>query len=47
MRDFIKDLVLVPENIFKLIRRDIKEPIRKFLTKMTEAELWLDALKKL
>ena len=39
IKDFIKDLVLVPENIFKLIRRDIKEPVGKFLTKMMEAEL--------
>ena len=39
IKDFIKDLVLVPENIFKLIRRDIKDPIGKFLTKMMEVEL--------
>ena len=39
IKDFIKDLVLVPENIFKLIKRDITDPIGKFLTKMMEAEL--------
>ena len=39
IKDFIKNLILAPENIFKLIRRDIKEPVGKFLTKMREAKL--------
>ena len=39
IKDFIKNLILVSENIFRLFRRNIKDPIGKFLTKVMECKL--------